>query len=324
MMRVSVLIPAYNCSATIEATLDSVLRQTSSAHEILVMDDGSTDQTPEILKAYGSQINVFRRENRGLAAARNELIKKASGDLIAFLDSDDIWHAKYLEVQQQVVLKYPNAVGFFTGHVDFAGEGGHEWDVQIVDIPSSRLEVMQPLDFLKRYVNAPGSFLMSFCCVPKQLFGRIATDPFKLRIAEDVYFCNLMLLFGPIVFCSIPLVAYRVREKSLSSNRLKLNFGEVNSFELLNDHFRASADRKIFRAYEQAFAVKRRLYAKTLMGAGRVDEARKQLRKAFNICKEPKSLGKSVGLLVSTYAPRCLQPKWPPSVRQWGDQAQHR
>ena len=100
-MTISVLIPAYNCQATIRETLDSVLAQTRQPDEILVMDDGSTDQTPAILEFYKPRVQVLRQENQGVAAARNSLLERAQGDLLAWLDSDDVWHPHCLDIQSR-------------------------------------------------------------------------------------------------------------------------------------------------------------------------------------------------------------------------------
>ena len=99
-MKVSVIVPTFNCAATIRETLDSILGQSRPAEEILVMDDGSTDETMAILKGYGSNIRTFRQSNAGPSRARGALIEVARGDLIAFVDSDDIWHPDYLRAQQ--------------------------------------------------------------------------------------------------------------------------------------------------------------------------------------------------------------------------------
>ena len=98
-MKICVIIPAYNASATIDATIQSVLDQTHLADEILVVDDGSTDDTFARLSAYGSKIKVFRQPNQGVACARNFLCHQATGDLVAFLDADDVWHPDYLKTQ---------------------------------------------------------------------------------------------------------------------------------------------------------------------------------------------------------------------------------
>jgi glycosyltransferase involved in cell wall biosynthesis len=96
---VSVIIPTFNRAAIVARAIDSVLRQTYRPLHVIVVDDGSTDETPEVLKAYGSTIMSVRQDNAGPAVARNRGIRESQGDLIAFLDSDDTWLATKLERQ---------------------------------------------------------------------------------------------------------------------------------------------------------------------------------------------------------------------------------
>jgi glycosyltransferase involved in cell wall biosynthesis len=88
---VSVIIPTYNRGWIIQEAIDSVLDQDFSDFELIVVDDGSDDNTPEILGAYGKAITVLHQSNKGVSAARNRGIAEAAGRLIAFLDSDDLW-----------------------------------------------------------------------------------------------------------------------------------------------------------------------------------------------------------------------------------------
>jgi len=85
-MLVSVIIPTYNRAKTIERAVNSVLNQTWNQIELIVVDDGSTDQTVEVLKRYGNKIRLIRQQNGGPGAARNTGIKAATGDVISFLD----------------------------------------------------------------------------------------------------------------------------------------------------------------------------------------------------------------------------------------------
>lgn len=96
---VSVIIPTFNRARTVVGAIDSVLRQTWRSTEVIVVDDGSTDNTIEVLKAYGNAITYVRQENAGPAAARNRGIRQSQGDLVAFLDSDDAWLTTKLERQ---------------------------------------------------------------------------------------------------------------------------------------------------------------------------------------------------------------------------------
>ncbi len=95
---VSVVIPTYNSGAPLKQTLDSALHQTRAPHEIIVVDDGSTDQTPAwIRRNYGERLRLIEQRNGGVARARNAGWRAASGEWIAFLDHDDVWHADKLE-----------------------------------------------------------------------------------------------------------------------------------------------------------------------------------------------------------------------------------
>jgi glycosyltransferase involved in cell wall biosynthesis len=312
-MNISVLIPAYNSEATVQATLDSALSQTVAPGEILVMDDGSTDQTSSILKSYGSKITAFRQPNKGVVEARNELCRLAKGELIAFLDSDDLWHPQYVETQLALFSKYPNAAGFFTGHKDIQGYGDCEWD-SVAREAQSGAEVIGPLAFFKQYNAAPGRFNMSFCCVPRPILKKIGRGPFKAGksgVAEDCYFHNLLPLWGPLIYAPAVLAAYRMTPGSLSSSRLRQTAGEVEAFELLESSYDNAADSKLARAFRMGFASKRRSHAKILMGAGRTSEAREQFRRSWSHGVSPHSLTKSLALLLLSHMPSALQPKWP-------------
>lgn len=107
MMRISVIIPAYNAAGSIRRAIDSVLAQTYPAQEIVVVNDGSTDNTAEVLKQYQNQIRVIEQSNAGVSAARNTGIQAASGDWIAFLDADDQWLPDKLHLQSALVMRNP-------------------------------------------------------------------------------------------------------------------------------------------------------------------------------------------------------------------------
>src|SRR5271156_1944419 len=89
MARVSVIIPVYNGARTISRALESVFHQTFTDYEVVVVDDGSTDDTPSVLAGYGDKIRVVRQANRGLPAARNAAVAASRGELLALIDHDD-------------------------------------------------------------------------------------------------------------------------------------------------------------------------------------------------------------------------------------------
>jgi glycosyltransferase involved in cell wall biosynthesis len=108
--QVSVIIPTYNRGWTIGEAVDSVLAQDYRDFELIVVDDGSADNTSQVLDAYRGTIKVFRQENKGVSAARNRGIAEASGRFIAFLDSDDLWLPQKLSRQVEFLNTIPDAL----------------------------------------------------------------------------------------------------------------------------------------------------------------------------------------------------------------------
>lgn len=97
--KVSVVIPCYQAERFIERTLDSVLTQSAAPFEVIVVDDGSSDGSAQIAESFGSPVKVIRQSNQGECAARNSALAKVTGEWVAFIDADDIWHPRKLEHQ---------------------------------------------------------------------------------------------------------------------------------------------------------------------------------------------------------------------------------
>lgn len=108
--QVSVIIPTYNRGWVVKEAVDSVLAQNFKNFELIVVDDGSTDHTREILNAYRGSIKLFHQANKGVSAARNRGISEASGDCVAFLDSDDLWLQGKLSRQVEFFSQTPEAL----------------------------------------------------------------------------------------------------------------------------------------------------------------------------------------------------------------------
>lgn len=106
-MTISVIIAAFNAGQTISRSLESIISQTVTVHEIIVVDDGSTDSTAESVKGFPGVRYIFQ-ENRGPAAARNNGVRAASGDYVAFLDSDDHWETGHIERVTGVLKMNPD------------------------------------------------------------------------------------------------------------------------------------------------------------------------------------------------------------------------
>ena len=101
--KFSVTVPVYNRPALVKETLDSILAQSFTDYEVVVVDDGSTDQTPEVLRAYGSKIRVVRQQHQGILAAHIAAVSEARGEYVAFLDSDDLFLPEALARYDQLI-----------------------------------------------------------------------------------------------------------------------------------------------------------------------------------------------------------------------------
>ena len=104
--RFSVVMPVYNRAKYLRQAIDSVLSQTFTDYELIAVDDGSTDDSPEILKSYGNRITVVRQPNQGPEVARNTGAALAQGEYLAFLDSDDIFSPHVLETYDRIIRAF--------------------------------------------------------------------------------------------------------------------------------------------------------------------------------------------------------------------------
>jgi glycosyltransferase involved in cell wall biosynthesis len=120
---VSVVITTYNCGGYIGQALDSLLAQTYGHYEVIVVDDGSEDDTAQVLARYGDRIRTFRQPNLGISRARNEAFRLCTGKYIAFLDADDRWKPYKLALQVAILEKMPDVGMLFTNY-DLIDEDG--------------------------------------------------------------------------------------------------------------------------------------------------------------------------------------------------------
>ncbi len=125
-MKVSVVIPTFNRKKFISQAIDSVMRQTLSDYEIIVVDDGSTDGTQNILSSYRDKIKYFNTDHGGPAHARNIGMRSAKGEYISFLDSDDLYYSYKLELQVSILEKFPN-IGMVCTEASAFDDHGY-WD----------------------------------------------------------------------------------------------------------------------------------------------------------------------------------------------------
>ncbi|HTS19485.1 MAG TPA: glycosyltransferase family A protein [Verrucomicrobiae bacterium] len=200
---VSVIIPTFNRERCVGRAVDSVLAQTFQDIEVIVVDDGSTDSTTNVLSRFGNRIRLIRQENRGVSSARNTGIRAASGKWLAFLDSDDEWHPRKLE-RQVDCLNRSSAEVCFTRCVRKGGEPVRDID----DYRTSALEshvyrVDDAIDVICCGISHPQ---IQSLVVDKHLIEQVGLFDESLFGAEDTRLIyNLAFLTG-LVYVDEPLV----------------------------------------------------------------------------------------------------------------------
>lgn len=162
-IRTSAIITAFNSEKYIREALESVLRQTLSPDEIILIDDGSTDKTREVV-SFCKDIKYFFQENQGPGAARNRGISEASGDFVAFLDADDIWCPQKTEIQN-AVFQNDSAAQIVGGYAK------NFWSPEF-----SKKE---------EFAEAPG-FLPSALLIRKKIFEKVGLFRTDVRVGEFV------------------------------------------------------------------------------------------------------------------------------------------
>jgi glycosyltransferase involved in cell wall biosynthesis len=222
-MSVSVIIPTYNQARFLRAAIESALGQTRPALEVIVVDDGSTDETPGILARYDDRIRVRRQENRGPSAARNAGISAARGDFLLFLDSDDVLLPACVELQRARFEAEPS-LGLVYSDVEF-------FDVErtLVRVADQGLEgrVARELLLLESpVISSAGSGIM----VPRRVAEEAGGFDERLRASEDWDFCYRIASRYPIGRVAQTLLHYTERQDGLHFDIRKMERGMLLAF----------------------------------------------------------------------------------------------
>jgi glycosyltransferase involved in cell wall biosynthesis len=205
---VSVVIPTYNRAGIISQTLDNLLEQSYPNFEIIVVDDGSTDETAAKLHEYGARIRVFRQANAGPAVARNKGVELARGEIIAFQDSDDLWKPTKLERQVSLLTKYGKSVPCCLCNAAMTDSEGRHWtsfDDSLIH-PRHReglwLNVLEVL--ATRFV-----LFNQTAAIWRSAFEKVGGFPKDLKYMEDYDLPLRLAMEGPWALIEEPLVIYR-------------------------------------------------------------------------------------------------------------------
>ena len=223
---VSVIIPTFNCARFLPQTLESVLAQTYRAFEVIVVNDGSTDNTEEVIRPYRQAIVYLSIPNKGASAARNAGLRLCNGELIAFLDADDLWHVEKLEEQVALMDMHPDIAVSYTNFTFFGRPfpdptGFEERGAALLRysreaIGSSRYAITSRSllkDFLIHQAFPKPSIIM----IRRQCFERVGGFDESLAICEDTQMCLRLAKYYKFGYVDRCLVQRRVRTDTLSS-----------------------------------------------------------------------------------------------------------
>ncbi|HMU32514.1 MAG TPA: glycosyltransferase [Pyrinomonadaceae bacterium] len=210
-MKVSVIIPNYNYSKYVCEAVESALGQTYQNKEVIVVDDGSTDSSVELLAKYGDKIRLIAQKNAGVCAARNNGVAASTGELIAFLDADDVWMPEKLEKQVAQFLADPNVV---LSHV------GME------DIDANDTVLATHLDGMSGKVSShmllfEEAVILGACSgavVRRKPFETLGGFDKRMSTAADWDFCFRISRLGSIAFVPEPLLKYRFHGSNMHGN----------------------------------------------------------------------------------------------------------
>jgi len=206
---ITVVIPLYNGGFFISDALNSVLSQTVQDFEIIVVNDGSTDDGVEIVQSFGdSRIRLINQSNQGDVAARNQGVRNSSTKIIAFLDADDQWRPDFLETILKLLEKYPQAGAYATGIVEIIDN--KEVFQQYFTIPNNGFEGLIP-DFFKSAILEERFITSSSVAVKKSVFFDLSGFKEGPAWGSDGDFWARIALKYPVAFNSKICSTYFIR-----------------------------------------------------------------------------------------------------------------
>lgn len=226
-MHFSVVIPLYNKQNSIAATLQSVLAQTNQNFEIVVVDDGSTDNSAQVVEEFfekhpslqgGDRGRLVKKPNGGVCSARNRGIQEARYDYVALLDGDDLWDEHYLEEQVKLIQDFPEA---------------KMWGINFAETSNSNLIRTLPTGlpegyrgYVENYFQMPGRISDLYCSssvvIKKEVFDKVGYFDERIKYSEDIDMWYRIIVNYPVVFYDRYMAWYLYDAENRTMNRTRL------------------------------------------------------------------------------------------------------
>lgn len=256
MVKVSIIIPTYNRAQLLPRALETVLSQTYKDFEVIVVDDGSTDNTPEIMKQFEGRVKYIRKENGGSASARNRGIEESKGEYIAFLDSDDYWMPEKLAEQVKILDAYPK-VGIVYGRMPIVNEKGERLGTKPAGVSGKNFK-----ELLEVWGDLPTSTVMT----RKVCFDKAGMFDTALATMQDIDMWLRISRYYDLYEIEGKVLAYYFRHsEQATANRINVHQGLVNIYQkILNTYDDIPRDLFIKRVSKNQYTLSREYYFKRL------------------------------------------------------------
>jgi len=197
--KFSVIIPLYNKGPYIARAIESILKQTIQDFEIIIIEGGSGDNGPMIVKEFNDpRIHFFEQSGKGVSNARNEAVNFSKNDFIAFLDADDEWMPTHLETILRLIEKYPEAGMLTTAWKIYPADGKLRW-ANFQSIPDAPWEGLLP-DYFRSGSIGDSPVLTSVVVIPRGIFHEMGGFPEGYWYGEDVDLFGKIALKYPVAF----------------------------------------------------------------------------------------------------------------------------
>jgi glycosyltransferase involved in cell wall biosynthesis len=272
-VKISVVIPTYNRTDLLPLTLNSIFQQTMPPHEIIVVDDESTDDTEQLLKGLAAKVKTIRIKNSGEVIARNVGVMASTGDLIAFCDNDDLWKPNYLDGIAQLWTQHPGLTASYS-NFQILRENQIEEKTKFDHAPRNVWPEFEGARDKTAILKSPiieqllkfQPFFPSAMVVNRQKFISLGgwDEGAGRGAGSDLATTLLMGANPPIGICCTPFVVIRKHPGNASGDTEKMNLADASVLEYvlktrpelapLKDTFRASIDRRRVDALNAAFS----------------------------------------------------------------------
>lgn len=298
MPRVSVIIPTYNREKFVTKAVESALAQTYMDYEVIVVDDGSNDNTRVMLEKFGDKVKYFYQDNSGVSAARNTGIKLAKGEWLAFLDSDDEWKTDYLHKQMDRAQRTPG-ICMQTADCLFIGLNG---DTERYFEMNGSLAEFHGQDYLFlekpfRFVVKHGPWQIGSTIILRETVMKAGLFDTSLNLSEDFDLMARVASQGPFGMLREELVDVYRRDEPIACLTKQVEENHIQAREIIvriceNLKTIETLEYKERKALNEVVSANRRAIGNLLLKSGKIKEARDSYKRALFMSPSIASLGK--------------------------------